>query len=183
MHLRPEFFLFVLLCSGLFGVLSGCPLIGPLPSEGERAAPQEGEDAPSEGEVPGEILTLELRAFDLVNDEREAQGLAPLQMDETQRRVARAHSQDMVARDFFAHDNPDGQTPFDRMRAAGVTYTSAAENIAWNDFPNPADVAVDGWMDSPGHHANIMTSGFGRTGMGVARNTAGAYYFTQVFAD
>lgn len=137
---------------------------------------------PDDGTPPTrEILDLEEAAFDLINQERVAEGLDSLVMNEDVRAVARAHSRDMVARDFFDHYNPDGDSPFDRLHAAGITYTMAGENIAWNNYPNPVTTAVDGWMDSPGHRANILTAGFTHTGMGVASDGDGGYYFTQLF--
>lgn len=134
--------------------------------------------------VPGvsaEVLAMEQLAYTLINDERTRDGDLPLTMREDLRRVARAHSEDMVARNFFDHTNPDNETPWDRMRAAGITWNSAGENIAWNNYPNPAVVAVNGWMGSTGHRNNILNGGFTHTGMGVAFDGAGGAYFTQVF--
>lgn len=128
------------------------------------------------------VLALEDAAFALVNDERTAASLAELVHDDGLRAVARAHSEDMVARGFFAHVNPDNQDPFDRLAAAGITFSSAGENIAWNmGFADPAATAVTGWMNSSGHRANILNTGYLRTGMGVAVAPNGASYFTQVF--
>jgi len=133
------------------------------------------------GEVDPAILQMELDAHAAVNGERNAEGLASLTMREDLRQVARAHSEDMVARDFFDHVNPDGDDPFDRMADAGITYATAGENIAWNNFSNPVPTAVAGWMASTGHRANILNGRFTLTGMGVASDGAGGYYFTQVF--
>ena len=129
------------------------------------------------------ILDIEQEAFDLVNGERVNAGLSALTMRQDLRAVARAHSEDMLARNFFSHTNPDGASPFDRMTAAGVTYSTAAENIAWNSgygASDTASVTVDGWMNSAGHRANILTAAFTYTGMGVATDGT-QYYFTQVF--
>lgn len=129
------------------------------------------------------VLDIEQEAFDLVNGERVNAGLSALTMRQDLREVARAHSEDMLARDFFDHINPDGDDPFDRMGAAGVTYSSAAENIAWNSgygASTTASVAVDGWMNSTGHRTNILTAAFTHTGMGVATDGT-QYYYTQVF--
>ena len=133
------------------------------------------------GCVSRQITSTEDRAFDLVNQERVKAGLAPLVMDEAVRRVARAHSGDMAERNFFSHVNPDGLNPFQRLDAAGIDYGWAGENIAWNNFADPAQAAVDGWMASPGHRENILRPQFTRTGMGVAPDGAGGFYFTQVF--
>ncbi len=131
--------------------------------------------------VSAEVLAMEQLAYALVNDERTRDGDAPLTMREDLRRVARAHSEDMVARNFFDHTNPDNETPWDRMRAAGITWNSAGENIAWNNYSSQAEVAVNGWMGSTGHRNNILNDSFTHTGMGVAFDGAGGAYFTQVF--
>jgi len=89
-----------------------------------------------------QALDIESRTFDLVNRERTKAGLEPLVMDEAACKAARAHSRDMVARHFASHDNPDGLNPFQRLDAAGVHYTWAGENLAWNDYPTPAEAAV-----------------------------------------
>ena len=118
----------------------------------------------------------------LINAERAARGIAALHHDDLLRIVARAHSEDMVARSFFSHVNPDGDDPFDRMRAVGISFQRAGENIAWNrGYADPAMVAVNGWMNSDGHRANILDDRFTATGMGVAEGDDGRWYFTQVF--
>lgn len=142
---------------------------------------------PGPGPEPGptqEILDLETDAFDLVNDERVAAGEDALIWDEMLTEVARAHSEDMVAHDYFSHTEPDGDTLTDRLADAHVSYVLAGENIAWNwNYPDPAQTAVDGWMDSLGHRENILREQFTHAGMGVAKAADDSYYFTQVFAD
>ncbi|MEX2238331.1 MAG: CvpA family protein [Dehalococcoidia bacterium] len=121
----------------------------------------------------------EARMLELVNEERAAQGLPLLVMDEGLRAVARAHSGDMFLRGYFAHVNPDGLDPFDRMRAAGVPFAVAGENLA---YAPAVDVAHDGLMDSPGHRANILSPDYCHVGIGVM--DAGIYglMFSQEFA-
>jgi len=128
-----------------------------------------------------QVLAEEQNAFQQVNLERIAEGLSSLTMRNDLRLVARQHSEDMVARDFFSHNNPDGETPFDRLAAAGITYSTAGENIAKNNFPDPVTTAVEGWMDSQGHRENILREAFTHTGMGVAIDADGNHFFTQVF--
>ena len=134
--------------------------------------------------VDGTLSAMEVEAFNLVNQQRVNNGLAALTMNEEVRAVARSHSQDMVDRHFFSHTNPDGDSPFDRLADAGITYSWAGENIAMNQgYSNPAETAVTGWMESTGHRENILRSQFTQTGMGVAESTDGEYYFTQVFIN
>jgi len=107
---------------------------------------------------------LEKRMLDLVNQERVANGLSPLQADPELTEVARKHSADMFARGYFAHDTPEGLSPFDRMREANVRFTTAGENLA---LAPTIPVAHTGLMNSPGHRANILRPQFGRVGIGV----------------
>jgi uncharacterized protein YkwD len=107
---------------------------------------------------------LEKQMLDLVNQERQAAGLNTLAPDPELTEVARRHSADMFARGYFAHDTPEGLTPFDRMREAGVRFITAGENLA---LAPTIPVAHTGLMNSPGHRANILRPQFGRVGIGV----------------
>lgn len=107
---------------------------------------------------------LEKQMLDLVNRERQAAGLQPLAADPELTEVARKHSADMFRRGYFAHDTPEGLTPFDRMRAADVRFLTAGENLALGPT---ISVAHTGLMNSPGHRANILRREFGRVGIGV----------------
>jgi uncharacterized protein YkwD len=107
---------------------------------------------------------LEKRMLDLVNRERQAQGLPTLAPDPELTEVARRHSADMFARGYFAHDTPEGNSPFDRMRDSGVRFITAGENLA---LAPTIEVAHTGLMNSPGHRANILRREFGRVGIGV----------------
>ena len=107
---------------------------------------------------------LEQKMLDMVNQERAAAGLRPLVADPELTEVARRHSADMFARGYFAHDTPEGRTPFDRMNAAGVNFLTAGENLA---LAPTLPVAHTGLMNSPGHRANILRPQFGRLGIGI----------------
>ena len=117
----------------------------------------------------------------LVNIERANEGIGPLELDKDLCAVAQLHSDDMVARGFFSHENPDGQDPFDRMWAYGISFMAAAENIAAGQR-SPEEV-VDSWMHSPGHRANILNPTYKK--MGVAYTYGGAYgiYWAQCFTN
>ena len=107
---------------------------------------------------------LEARMLELVNQERQSRGLSPLAADPELTEVARKHSADMFARGYFAHDTPEGLSPFDRMREANVRFVTAGENLA---LAPTIPVAHTGLMNSPGHRANILRPQFGRLGIGV----------------
>lgn len=122
----------------------------------------------------------EQQMFFMVNSEREKAGLQDLALDTQLRDIARAHSQDMLARGYFSHYTPDGKSPFDRMTAAGISFTAAGENLA---FSANVNLAMQGLMQSPGHRANILSPNFGKIGIGVI--DAGIYgkMFSQEFTN
>ncbi|MFI7443617.1 CAP domain-containing protein [Nonomuraea indica] len=114
----------------------------------------------------------------LTNQARAANGCRPLVHDPQLRTAAERHSADMAARGFFDHDSPDGRDPGDRVRAAGFApIRTWAENIAMGQ--RTAAQVVQGWLDSPGHRANIMNCAFTHIGVGHA---AKGPHWTQVFA-
>ena len=132
------------------------------------------------------LSQLEDDILRMVNEERAKVGAKALAMESMRRDVARGHSKDMAVRNFFDHNNPDGKSPFDRMKAVGISYTTAGENIAYNTYPvdRAAKAAMDGWMKSDGHRKNIQNAKYGRTGIGVYRNPSnGRVYLTQVFTN
>lgn len=123
---------------------------------------------------------LEARMLELVNAERAKEGIAPLEADPEQTQVARAHSKDMFARGYFAHENPDGESPFDRMKKAGVKFYTAGENLA---LAQTLEIAHRNLMNSPGHRANIMNPAFGRLGIGVMDGGFYGLMISQEFRD
>lgn len=145
----------------------------PAPDPSPSAAPTSAPRA-----APDRRIEVEDEVTRLTNAKRVAAGCAPVRTDERLRSAARGHSEDMAARQYFAHSSPDGQTPWDRAVAAGYDAPSA-ENIA-QGFPDPQTV-VEAWMDSPGHRANILSCESRATGVGVEVDGAGAPYWTQMF--
>lgn len=88
----------------------------------------------------------------------------PLELDPALRSSARAHALDMADRGYFAHESPDGLSPFDRMREAGFMGCGMGENIAAGQ-PRAGDV-VRSWLGSPGHCANMLSPSFQHIGVG-----------------
>ncbi|MGW7070562.1 CAP domain-containing protein [Streptomyces sp. NPDC054855] len=115
----------------------------------------------------------------LTNAERTAARLPPLSPDPLLTAAAQAHSADMVARAFYSHTSPDGGEPWHRASAAGSTHRAIGENIACGQR-TPAEV-VDGWMNSPGHRANILKPSFTHLGVGFAGGGSAGTYWTQLF--
>ena len=113
---------------------------------------------------------LEVEMLAMVNKERASHGLKPLLPDPPMTQVGRAHSRDMFVRGYFAHVNPDGLNPFDRMKKAGLSFTTAGENLA---LAPTLEIAHTNLMNSPGHRANILNPGYGHLGIGILD---GGYY-------
>lgn len=129
--------------------------------------------------TPGELSRTVDEVVALTNGERARAGLAPLAGDPPLARAAQAHCADMVARDFYDHTSPDGAQPWDRAAAAGSRRRTVGENIACGQR-SPAEV-VDGWMNSPGHRANILKPEFTHIGVGFTGGGRAGTYWAQVF--
>lgn len=113
----------------------------------------------------------------LVNAHRIQSGCNSLQNHGGLHTVARAHSNDMQARSYFSHTNPDGQSPSDRLRAAGVSASGVGENIAVG-YSSASDV-LQGWLNSSGHRANIENCAYTLHGIGLSGE---GNYWTHLFA-
>lgn len=127
--------------------------------------------------------SLERRAFDLINEQRIANGERPLVWDAELCRMARLHSDSMARQEFFDHTGPDGRDMRERAHESNIRGWSAmAENIAYNQgFNDPAAFAVERWMRSTKHRDNILNDSFTRSAVGIARSADGRVYLTQVF--
>lgn len=142
-------------------------------------APGTGKDTP-----PGQdrnqafLSAAEQAMLDLVNAARREAGLAPLVPDPNLTRLARMKAQDMVDRGYFDHYSPTYGSPFDMMRASGVTYRYAGENIAGAPTVARAHEAL---MQSPGHRANILGKNYTRVGIGIVDGGPYGKMFVQLF--
>ena len=135
---------------------------------------------------PGQILTIpeedaavtqyEQEVIRLVNEIRVQNGLSALTYNWELSRVARYKSQDMVDNRYFSHTSPTYGTPFQMIRAFGLSYRSAGENIAYGQRTPQA--VVNAWMNSSGHRANILSSSYTQIGVGYVAN---GHYWTQMF--
>jgi uncharacterized protein YkwD len=123
---------------------------------------------------------LETRMVALLNEERRARGLRPLQADPEAAAVARAHSEDMFERGYFSHITPDGKDPFERMRGAGLRFLAAGENLA---LARTLPMAHQGLMESHGHRENILRPNFGRVGIGIVDGGRYGLIVTQNFRN
>lgn len=120
----------------------------------------------------------EQKAFNLLNADRAQNGLPALKWNGRLAGLAEKYGQDMINRHYFSHYNPEGQSPFDRMQAAGISYSYAGENLAINTSVNTAEQA---FMNSPGHRANILNANYTEVGLGVRYDSNGSAYVVQEF--
>ena len=135
---------------------------------------------------PGQILSIpqldskvssfESEVIRLVNEIRVENGLSPLTENWELSRVARYKSQDMKDKGYFSHNSPTYGTPFQMIRAFGLSYRTAGENIAMG-YTTP-EAVVNGWMNSSGHRANILNASYTQIGVGYV---AQGNYWTQMF--
>lgn len=174
------------------------PTYTPVPTATATPIPT---STPAPTAVPLDGKALEKEVHQLINAERVNHGLPRLEWNEQITAIARAHSEDMAQRDYFSHDNPEGENPTDRAIAAdypcrkslgGGTFSyGLAENIwrgwefssytygpsgthyVWMSQTQLAKQAVSSWMGSSGHRKNILTEQYDRTGIGVGFGTAG----------
>ena len=125
---------------------------------------------------------VERAVLGAINEIRAQHGLAELTPDATLSRIARAHSKAMRADGFFDHRDSHGRGPADRLQAAGYRYRKVAENLEFNHREeDPAAIAADHWMASPGHRRNILAASHQATGVGVALAEDGSVWITQLF--
>jgi hypothetical protein len=100
------------------------------------------------------------------NSQRIASGVGSLALSGQLNSAAQAKANDMVARNYWSHTTPDGQEPWVFMDNAGYQYTKAGENLAYG-FATSGD-AVNGWVNSPSHKANMLDGAFSNVGFGFA---------------
>jgi len=159
-------------------VLKQLPAPQPVSRPQPKPVPQpQASPTPQPAPVQG-LNADEQRMLDLVNAARTSAGLKPLQADMTLVKLARLKAQDMINKNYFSHTSPTYGSPFDMMKAAGVTYKYAGENLA--GAPG-VDIAHTNLMNSPGHRANILNANFTRVGIGVVNGGPYGKMFVQMF--
>ncbi|MFI7328007.1 CAP domain-containing protein [Streptomyces rubiginosohelvolus] len=140
----------------------------PAPPKTSAAPPPSKKPSPSptDASARSEVLAL-------VNQERAKVGCSPLSTSAPLTSLAQNFSEDMAARGFFDHTDPDGDTPWDRAAQAGVQGL-AAENIARGQAD--AQAVMEGWMNSEGHRANILNCDYTTIGIGVHEGSGGPWW-------
>ena len=171
-------------------LLSNCfngqfPTLPELPEQEETPIVPDTPEIPDQDTTPdnggneniqGSVSEFERRVVELVNVERAKQGLSALTLSSGLSDVAREKSRDMQRNGYFSHTSPTYGSPFDMLRRFGISYNTAGENIAMG-YSSP-EAVVNGWMNSAGHRANILSSSFSEIGVGHISN---GNYWTQLF--
>ncbi|MEV0779322.1 CAP domain-containing protein [Streptomyces sp. NPDC050428] len=147
------------------------PAPKPDPKPTRTPTPDDPKPGGGGGDFAAQVTTL-------VNSERSKAGCNPVSANAQLRTAALRHSRDMAAKGYFDHKSPDGRDPGDRITAAGYRWTTYGENIARGQR-TPAEV-MKGWMNSPGHRANILNCAFKEIGVGV-HDASGGPWWTQAF--
>ena len=128
--------------------------------------------------LPAGLTAEEQQMITLVNQERVKNGVKPLQVDMKLVKVGRMKSQDMIDNHYFSHISAKYGSPFDLMKAQGVTFNTAGENIAGNGTVGAAHTAL---MNSPGHRSNILSPNYTRIGIGIIKGGPYGLMISQEF--
>lgn len=147
-------------------------LVGETPAQRMKRYRESAETA--EGENLRFLKEVEKGIFRLTNEVRSQHGLPTLSRDQTLTRIARAHSEDMLRRDYFNHVSPEGQTPHQRIIAGYSSPLSLTGENIWGaqgthvlETERMARIIVDTWMSSAGHRENLLRREFTDIGVGV----------------
>lgn len=130
----------------------------------------------AENSVSSSMQNYTDEVVSLINQERSAQGLNPLKAVTVLNQCAEIRSQELVT--AFSHTRPDGRSCSTILDDTGVSWRTTGENIAYG-YNSPKAV-MEGWMNSPGHRANILNADFDSVGVGVISQN-GVLYWTQIF--
>ena len=114
----------------------------------------------------------------LINEERKAQGITPLQIDDLLNSTAQTKATDMVKNNYFSHESPTYGSPFEMMQNAGITYRTAGENIAGNPS---VENAVKSWLASESHKQNLLSNAYNYIGIGIEESPAYGYVIVAMF--
>lgn len=132
----------------------------------------------------GPVVTVDASAItsstviSLTNAARVEGGLDQLTNNSLLASAAQAKANDMLAKQYFAHNTPSGETPWTFIKATGYSYVTAGENLAI-DFAE-AESVQSAWMNSPGHRANIMNKAFQEIGIGISKGMYNGHQTTIV---
>lgn len=148
----------------------------PVPGMPDGFTPEFPGDFDEEFGQTGSEDTYAAQVVKLVNEERAKAGLNPLTVHSLAETAARVRADELKT--SFSHTRPNGQSFETALKAAGISYMAAGENIAYGQR-TPEEV-MKSWMNSQGHRANILNPQFTSIGVGHV-NSGGVDYWTQLF--
>lgn len=151
------------------------PTPSPAPTPKPTPAPT---PSPAPTPAPAGLTAEEQQMITLVNQERVKNGVKPLQVDMQLVKVGRMKSQDMIDNHYFGHISAKYGSPFDLMKAQGITFNTAGENIAGNWTVGAAHTAL---MNSPGHRSNILSPNYTKIGIGIIKGGPYGLMISQEF--
>lgn len=128
----------------------------------------------SESEIDDKVNKL----LNLINNEREKNGLIKLQILPKLQEIAMTKAEDMVKSNYFSHESPNYGNPFDMMKNFGITYKSAGENIAGN---SSIEGAFNSWLSSENHKQNILSTAYNYIGIGISPSEKYGYIIVAMF--
>lgn len=172
-----------LLTKSILSVFAVFLLWSSVPGENIAAAASQNIQENSSLSILSEFTSMssdQRQALKLLNDDRKKRNLVPLQYNPQLAKLAESYAHDMIDRDFFSHRNPEGKSPFERMKEKQIAFNYAGENIAFNESVYSAQQA---FMQSPGHKANILNPNYTQVGIGVVKSPTGRIYVVQEFID
>ncbi|MFA8437301.1 CAP domain-containing protein [Bacillaceae bacterium YX66] len=153
------------------------PAPAPTPAPTPAPAPEK-EQPKQEEQVNNGLTAEEQQMLNLVNQERQKQGLQPLKANLELTKVARVKAKDMIDNNYFSHQSPTYGSPFDMMKQFGISYRTAGENLAGNQTVEKAHNAL---MNSDGHRANILNANYTEVGIGIVAGGPYGKMFVQLF--
>ena len=130
-------------------------------------------------ETVSSVNSMEKQVASLTNSERKSAGFGRLILDSQLSKLARMKAEDMAKKGYFSHTSPTYGSAFDMMKKYGVSYRTAGENIAKGQ--KTPEAVMNGWMNSSGHRANILSSMYTHIGVGYAKDSKGNTYWVQIF--
>lgn len=173
----------------IFNLGSFCVVKPPIKNDEDKIPSSYKDENNNNGESDGngnindnnnkDFTSEQLEILELVNKERAKNGLKSLTLNKELSNVATIKSQDMINKGYFSHTSPTYGSPFDMMKSFGIKYKAAGENIAKGQ--NTPTEVMSSWMNSSGHRANILNSTFTELGIGIAKDSKGTIYWTQMF--
>jgi uncharacterized protein YkwD len=155
----------------------------PVTSTATTAPPPTKTNTPVPVVCPETNTSFEARVIELINEERAKANLPALTYQSQLTAAAQLHSADMACNNYFNHTAIDGSGPSERATRQGYSSSFIGENIAAG-YSTPK-VVVEGWMNSPGHKANILGADYTEIGVGYAYSSKSGYgaYWTAVFGS